>query len=376
MYLSNRFRNIAPSGTVAFTALIRELRAAGRDVIDLAVGEPDFAVDDPVIEVTCTALKRGRTRYGPVAGDPILRNRLSEQFEGYGPGNIAVTNGAKQGLYEIFRVICDEGREVVIPTPCWVSFAHQVRLAGGVPVAVPTVKHQLDLAAIESAVSDRTVAILVNSPNNPTGAVYDRTALACIADLCRQHDLWMISDEAYAFFSYGSKACVSPFVFPEIRSRLMVVRSFSKTYAMTGFRIGYIAAPEEVVARLITLQGHLTGNVCTFAQEGALRALEISEDVLENRRLAFQTRRDTALKLCSGLFDTIEPAGAFYLFPSIEAHRDRFKDDEAFARHLLEAANVAVVPGTFFGAPGHIRLSFAAGSERFAEGMARIRGVL
>ena len=376
MHLSTKLDKIAPSGTVAFTALIRELRAAGRDVIDLAVGEPDFAVDAPVVEASCTALQAGRTRYGPVAGDPALRTRLAEAFEGYGPDNVIVTNGAKQGLFEIFQVICDEGREVIIPTPCWVSFTHQVRLAGGVPVSVPTRDHQLDLAAIEEAITDRTAAILINSPNNPTGAVYDRTALARIVDLCRQNDLWLISDEAYAFFNYGSEAFVSPFVFPAIRSRLMVVRSFSKTYAMTGFRIGYVAAPEEVIARLITLQGHLTGNVCTFAQEGALRALELPADILEKRRLAFQERRDLALSLCSGLFDPIEPEGAFYLFPGIAAYRDRFSDDRALARHLLEAANVAVVPGTFFGAPGHIRLSFAAGAERLAEGMARIRRVL
>ena len=376
MHLSTKIDRITPSGTVAFTALIRDLRASGRDVIDLAVGEPDFDVDGPVVEATRRALRDGRTRYGPVAGNPDLRERLSEQFEGCGPDNIIVTNGAKQGLFETFQVVCDEGREVIVPTPCWVSFTHQVRLAGGVPVKVPTVHHQLDAAAIENAVTDRTAAVLVNSPNNPTGAVYDPGALARIAELCREKDLWLISDEAYAFFVYGSNEFVSPYVFPEIRSRLIVVRSFSKTFAMTGFRVGYVAAPEAVITRLTTLQGHVTGNVCTFAQEGALQALELSDDFLERRRAAYQERRDLAVSLCGGLFDLVEPAGAFYLFPDTARHRNRFEDDQALARHLLETANVAVVPGAFFGAPGHIRLSFAAGAERFAEGMARIRGVL
>lgn len=376
MYLSNKLNNITPSGTVAFTALIRELRAKGRDVVDLAVGEPDFAVDLPVIEATRRALQDGRTRYGPVAGEPALRERLAAEFKGSGVGNIIVTNGAKQGLFEVFQTIGDPGKEVIIPTPCWVSFTHQVRLAGAVPVTVPTADHQLDLAAIERAITGRTVAILVNSPNNPTGAVYDQTSLARVAELCRKNDLWLISDEAYASFVYGSTAFVSPYVFKEHRSRLIVVRSFSKTFAMTGFRVGYVVAPEKIITRLITLQGHLSGNVCSFAQEGALRALDLPTDLLEERRAAYQERRNQAVPLCSDLFDLVPPNGAFYLFPDMARYRTRFGDDERLARHLLQAANVAVVPGAFFGAPGHIRLSFAARAERFAEGMARIKEAL
>lgn len=239
MYISDKLKNLIPSGTVAFTALIQELRDEGRDVIDLAVGEPDFAVDPPVMDATRQALDNGYTRYGPVAGLPALRDKLSAEFEGYGSQNIIVTNGAKQGLFELFQVICDAGREVIIPTPCWVSFEHQVKLAGGVPVMVPTERHQLNVDAIAQAVSDQTVAILVNSPNNPTGAVYDSDSLRRIADICRRNDLWLISDEAYAAFVYGEKPFFSPFAFPDIRPRLIVVRSFSKTFAMTGFRVGY-----------------------------------------------------------------------------------------------------------------------------------------
>ena len=361
---------------MAFTTLIQELRAAGRDVIDLAVGEPDFAVDLPVLEATRQALDNGYTRYGPVAGLPALRDNLAAEFEGYGSENIIVTNGAKQGLFEIFQVICDVGREVIIPTPCWVSFEHQVTLAGGVPVLVPTKRHQLDVDAIARAVSDRTVAILVNSPNNPTGAVYDSESLRRIAEICRRNDLWLISDEAYASFVYGEQPFCSPFAFPDIRPQLIVVRSFSKTYGMTGFRVGYVAAPEEMIARLTTIQGHLTGNVCSFAQHGALSAAKVSPETLELRRQQYEARRDLAMDLCRDIFDVIEPDGAFYLFPNTARYQKRFEDSLELARYLLEKANVAVVPGEFFGAPGHIRISFATSVDRLTIGLNRIKDLL
>jgi aspartate aminotransferase len=376
MYLSEKFKDIIPSGTTLFTTLIKDLRDAGRDVVDLAVGEPDFAVDPPVVDATRQALENGATRYGPIAGLPDLREKLAREFEGYRSHNIIVTNGAKQGLFEIFQIICGEGREVIVPTPCWVSFEHQIRVAGGVPIFVKTVQHQLDVDALAKAITPRTAAILVNSPNNPTGAVYTRTDLMRVAELCRQNDLWLVSDEAYAGFVYGARTLVSPFCFPEIRPQLMVVRSFSKTYAMTGFRIGYVAAPEELIARLTTLQSHLTGNVCSFAQHGALRAASISEPILAQRRSDFEGRRNLAVALCKELFDLIEPEGAFYLFPRIDRYRTRFADDRELARYLLEKANVAVVPGAFFGAPGHLRISFAASSDRLIEAFARLKDVL
>ena len=376
MYISKLFNNITPSGTVAFTSLIQALREEGRDVIDLAVGEPEFAVDRPIVDATCQALQKGQTRYGPVSGLPALRERLAAKFGGCGSQNIIITNGAKQGLYEIFQVICGEGREVILPTPCWVSFNHQIRMSGGVPVSVPTLENQLDIQRIADAINDRTAAILINSPNNPTGAVYDRAAIADIVELCLRNDLWLISDEAYADFVYGNNPAISPFVFPAIRPQLLIVRSFSKTYAMTGFRIGYVVAPEEIVQRLSTLQGHMTGNVCTFAQYGALCATEISRETREQRRLGYEKRRDCAVSLCRDLFDVIEPGGAFYLFPSLERYSARYGDDREFSRYVLKEANVAVVPGTFFGAPGHIRLSFATSTERLTQGFARLKEVL
>ena len=376
MYLSDKFNYIKPSGTVAFTSLLQKLRQEGQDVIDLAVGEPDFAVDHTIITATAQALNEGHTRYGPVAGLPALKKRLAAEFNGYGPNNIIISNGAKQGLYQIFQAICDPGREVIVPAPCWVSFEHQIKLAGGSPVLVQTVQHQLDVEALARAVTDRTVAILINSPNNPTRAVYNHTMIARVVDLCLQNDLWLISDEAYASFVYRPQVLVSPFEFPEIRSRLMVVRSFSKTYAMTGYRVGYVAASEEMIARMTTLQGHISGNICTFAQYGALSAQDQSPEILKKRRILFEERRDLAVALCNKIFDLIAPAGAFYLFPDINRYLDRFEDDQDFARYLLENANVAVIPGAFFGAPGHVRISFAASTERLIQGFARIEDVL
>jgi aspartate aminotransferase len=197
-----------------------------------------------------------------------------------------------------------------------------------------------------------------------------------MVEVCRQKDLWLISDEAYCAFVYDPKRFISPFAFPEIRPQLMVVRSFSKTYAMTGFRIGYVVAPEEVIVRLTTLQGHLTGNVCSFAQQGALQAMRTSRAILEERRTAYERRCGLAVQLCRASFDLIDPQGAFYLFPRIDRYQERFADDGDFARYLLEKANVAVVPGKFFGTPGHIRISFATSDDRLRQGFAQMRDVL
>ena len=376
MYLSNKYNKIAPSGTVAFTTLIGELRKAGNDVVDLAVGEPEFAVDAPILDATCQALNNGKFRYGPVAGLPELRERLAREFDGWEDRNLIITNGAKQGLYEVFQVVCGEDREIIVPAPCWVSFEHQIRLAGGVPILVDTKQHQLDVDAMAQAITPRTAAILINSPNNPTGAVYDRRDIARVVEVCRQKGLWLISDEAYSAFVYGHNSFTSPFAFPEIRSQLIVVRSFSKTYAMTGFRIGYVAAPEEVITRLTTLQGHLTGNVCSFAQYGALQATRLSAKIIEKRRTVYDARCSLAVQLCREIFDLIEPQGAFYLFPRIDRYQDRFADDRDLAHFLLEKANVAVVPGKFFGASGHVRISFATSDERLRQGFAQMKDIL
>jgi len=376
MKLSDKINSIAGSKTVAFTTLIQQLRREGRKIIDLAVGEPQFDAPAPVIDATKNALDAQKTRYGPVNGITELRTLLTAQFSGYKSENILVTNGSKQALFMIFQVICDPADEVIVPAPYWVSFIEQIKLAGGRPVAVATQNHQLDCAAIERAVTPRTKAILINSPNNPSGAVYPMADLQKIARLADDRNLFIIADEAYQAFVYDGKAHESMFGIEPVRKRVIVTRSFSKSYSMTGFRIGYIAAPQEVIAALSKIQSHLSGNVCTFAQYGALAALSLDDRLLSNRTAELQQKRDAAYQTVSALFDCIKPQGAFYLFPDVSGALKKNETSQALAERLLKQAGVAVVAGEAFGMAGHLRLSFAVSDENLRHGLERIAEVL
>jgi aspartate aminotransferase len=376
MNLSKRIQSIEGSKTARFIPLIADLRRQGRSVISLAIGEPEFDTPAVVIDATKKALDRQETRYGNMAGIMDLRGALAERFEGCSDEHIVIFNGSKQALYAIFQTICDPGAEVIIPVPCWVSFAEQVRLAGGRPVFVATRDHQLDVDAIAAAIGADTRAILINSPNNPTGAVYPQADLARIARLAADHDLFLVADEAYEFFVYDQRPCPSLFDLASARPRLIVTRSFSKHFAMTGFRVGYAVAPKAVAAAMVRLHSHLTGNVCTFAQYGALAALGMDDELLIRRRNALQHRRDLSFTQLSDLFPCILPQGAFYLFPDISAHLRPGETSTDFAARLLEKAGVAVVPGEDFGMDGHVRICFAAPEDQLIEAFKRIREVL
>ena len=376
MKLSNRVQSIEESKTARFIPLLEALKRQGRSVISLAIGEPADDTPAPVIEATKRALDRQETRYGATAGLDALRKVLAGRFEGCGVENIVIFNGSKQALYTIFQAICDPGDQVIIPLPCWVSFAEQVKLAGGQPVFIPTDNHQLDVDAIAAAIGARTRAILINSPNNPTGAVYPEAALEKMARLAVAHDLFLVADEAYDFFVYDQSRCPSLYDWTAIRERLIVTRSFSKQFAMTGFRVGYAAAPLSVAAALIRIQSHLSGNVCTFAQRGALAALEMHPERLIQRRADLLRKRDLAFDQVSKLFSCIRPQGAFYLFPDISAHLRKNERSADFAARILETAGVAVVPGEDFGMDGHIRICFAAPDDQLLEAFQRIREVL
>ncbi len=376
MKLSDKINAIAGSQTVAFTALIQQLRAEGRQIIDLAVGEPQFDTPAAIIDATQNALAAQKTRYSPVKGLSELRTQLAAQFEGCDIDNILITNGSKQALYMIFQTICNPADEVIIPVPFWVSFVEQVKLAGGRPVPMATQRHQLDVDAIEQAVSPRTKAILINSPNNPSGAVYPMEDLHKIARLAADHDLFIVADEAYKAFVYDEVVYTSMFDIEAARNRLIVTRSFSKSYSMTGFRIGYVAAPADVIDALSKLQSHLTGNVCTFAQYGALAALQLDQDLLAARRSELQQKRDTAFERVSKWFDCIQPQGAFYLFPDVSTALKNDKTSEALARRILKEAGVAVVAGEAFGMAKHLRISFAVSDENLQNGLKQIAEVL
>jgi len=376
MKLSDRIGQIEPSGTVHFTRLIQQLRSQGRDIIDLAVGEPPYDTSGKVIEATQQALAAGNTKYSPAAGLPELKSRLAQQFDGYDECNIIVSNGSKQCLYAIFQVICNPLDEVIIPRPYWVSFPEQVKLAGGRPVLVDTCDHQLDCEKIERAITPKTRAILVNSPNNPTGAVYPAEDLAALAKIALERDLYLISDEAYRLFVYDKVKSASLFDIEDIRHLLITTRSFSKNYAMTGFRVGYIAAPQEFIQAVAGLQSHMTGNVCTFAQHGALAALDMDARDLEGWRADMEHKRDYAYRRALELFDCVKPRGAFYLFPNVRHHLKGGLTSAAFAGRLLENSGVAVVPGEVFGMGGHIRISYAASQERLESGFKKIAEAL
>jgi aspartate aminotransferase len=374
--LSKRIQGVEGSKTARFIPLMAALRQKGRQVISLAIGEPEFDTPDPVIEATKQALDRQQTRYSEIPGLAALREALADHFEGCRAENIVIFNGSKQALYTIFQTICDPGDQVILPVPCWVSFTEQVRLAGGQPVLVPTRDHQLDIAAIAAAITDRTRAILINSPNNPTGAVYPRRDLEQIARLAVEHDLILVADEAYDFFVYDHLPCVSLFDFTQIRDRLIVTRSFSKHYAMTGFRLGYAVAPKAMAEAMVRLHSHTTGNVCTFAQYGALAALSMDDGLLIRRRAELQQKRDLAVEMIADLFPCIRPQGAFYLFPDISAHLQAGETSGDFAARILEQTGVAVVPGEDFGMDGHVRICFAAPQAQLLEALKRIREVL
>ena len=376
MKLSDRINRIEPSGTVRFTQLIQQLRGQGKDIIDLAVGEPPYDTPATVIEATRLALDAGQTKYSPAAGLPELKSLLARQFDGYDQRNIIISNGSKQCLYAMFQAICNPMDEVIIPRPYWVSFPQQVKLAGGCPVFVDTDSHQLDCEQIERAITPKTRAILINSPNNPTGAVYSAEELAGVANIALVHNLYLISDEAYNLFIYDGLKATSLFDFEDIRDRLIITRSFSKNYGMTGFRIGYIAASHEFIRAVTALQSHMTGNVYTFGQHGALAALAMNDSVLEGWPADMEDKRDYAYRRAAELFECVKPRGAFYLFPDVSRHLNNGTTSVEFCERILENCGVAVVPGEVFGMAGHIRISYAVSKDNLVSGIDKIAEAL
>jgi len=373
--LSERIRQISASRTIRLSSVIDGLRKKGHDIINLGIGEPDESPPPDVLSQTAAAVTGGETRYGPVSGIPELREAVAGRFDSYGDENIIVTNGSKQALYIALQVLCSPGDEVIIPRPCWVSFCEQIRLAGAIPVLVDTVAHQLDCNAIERAINSRTKAIIINSPNNPTGAVYPREDLRKIADLAQAHDLYLISDEAYEAFVYDGLTYTSLFDFPHIRERLIVAGSFSKTYCMTGFRIGYAVAPEHIISAMSRLQSHLAGNVCTFVQHGALAATQLDPSGFDRWRDALQKKRDLTLEMLKEL-PCHTPRGAFYVFPDITCCLKNGEGAEGLAAEILQRVRVAVTPGEAFGGNGHIRICYAIEEKRLVQGLERLTQII
>lgn len=383
MRVSSRARAVAESRTLRLSAEAQRLRAEGVDVISLLEGEPDLPVPEAVLRATREALSAGRTRYSASAGLPELRAAICRKLKDENgvtaaPENIVVTNGAKQAVYEVLQALCEPGDEVLIPAPCWVTFPEAVKLAGAVPVLVPTgADHQLDLAALEAAAGPKTRAIILNTPNNPTGAVYPESALRAVAALAERRGLTIVADEAYEALVYDGARPISIASLDTMSARMVTIQTFSKSFAMTGFRVGYLAGPSEVVEAVARIHGHVTGNVCTFAQHGALAALGLGDAHRSSWRAAHQKRRDVAFELGAKLFACSKPQGGLFLFADARRHLGgRFADSEALAAHLLKAAKVAVMPGSAFGREGFLRLSFSAPEATLREAFARLEGAL
>jgi len=384
MRLSSRAQGVAESATLRLSLEAARLRESGVEVLSMLEGEPDLPVPQPVIKATEDALRAGRTRYSASTGLAELKAAIVEKLRvvngiAAAPESLIVTNGAKHAIYEALQALCDPGDEVLIPSPCWVTFPEAVKLAGATPVPVDTdAAHQLDLEALEEAVTSNTRAIILNTPNNPTGAVYSETSLRALLALAIRHDLTVISDEAYEGLVYdGARAVSFASLSAEALARTVTVQTFSKSFAMTGYRVGFMAAPPDFIKGAAGIHSHLTGNVCTFAQAGAAAALQLGAAHRDAWRAAHQERRDLAFELGAKLFACSKPQGGLFLFADARKRLGgRHADSAALAKHLLDAARVAVVPGSAFGREGFLRLSFSSPPDVLREGFARIARAL
>jgi len=386
--LSSRMDRIGESATLKVTRRAAELKARGIRLADFGAGEPDFASPAPAVEAARQALACGFTKYTPGSGTPELREAVAASWrERYGaPWSAAqsvITVGGKAALFELALAVFDEGQEVVVPTPCWVSFPEQIRFAGAVPVGVPTSGEdgfRVHAEAVAAAVTRRTRAILINSPSNPTGGVVEAADLREIVRFAAERGLLVIADETYERFVYdGARHASAATLAAEFPETVVLVSSFSKTYAMTGWRIGYVFGPPAVIGAIEQVQSHATSNPTSFAMVGALAALQKAEDSIGPMIAAYQERRDFLIPRLAALpgFECRPPAGSFYAFPRVAgAYRPGRQGSSAFAEFLLEEAQVAVVPGEAFGSDEHIRLSFACSLDTLAEGLERMATVL
>ena len=388
--ISSLLASLEPSATLAVDAQAKALRASGQPVIGFGAGEPDFPTPAHVVEAAVAACRDpAMHKYTPSAGLPALRAAVCavtarDSGLAISPDQVLVTNGAKHAVFMALMTLLDHGDEVLVPAPYWTTYPEVVRVVGGVPVTVETSagqNHRATVEDLEGARTARTRALIFNSPCNPTGAVYPTDEVAAIGRWAAEHDVWVITDEIYGHLVFGDAVQVSmPAVVPELQDRCVVVNGVSKTYAMTGWRIGWLAGPTDVVAAAGTLQSQVTSNISNVAQAAALAALTGDLSAAREMRTAFDRRR-TAMAAQLNAIDGVScvlPDGAFYCFPDVtgllgQRHAGRAaRTTSELAGHLLDEALVAVVPGEAFGAPGHLRLSCALADEDLHEGLARL----
>lgn len=383
--LANRVKTLSPSSTLAITAKANELKAQGIDVIGLGAGEPDFNTPENILQAAKDSMDKGLTKYTPAGGLPALKQAVIAKLQRdnnltYQPNEVIIGVGAKHILYTLFQVILNDGDEVIVPIPYWVSYPEQVKLAGGVPVYIEgTAEQNYKITAdqLRSAITDKTKAVIVNSPSNPSGMIYSREELAELAAVAEEKNILIVSDEIYEKLVYNGVEHFSIAELSEsIKARTIVVNGVAKSHSMTGWRIGYAAGDASIINAMTDLASHSTSNATTTAQYATIEAYNGPQDTVETMRQAFESRLEAIYpQLCAiPGFKVLKPQGAFYLLPDVSeaAAKTGFESVDAFASALLTEANVAVIPGSGFGAPATIRLSYATSLDLLEEAVRRI----
>lgn len=392
MKLSVRAKSIGASLTLALDAKTKALIKEGVDVISFGVGEPDFDTPDHIKEAAIEAIDAGFTKYTPASGIPELREAICSKFKKdnnleYKPSQILVSCGAKHSIYNAVQVLCDDGDEVIVPAPYWVSYPEMVNLAGGKPVILPTsieTGFKITAKQLEESLTPKTSLLILNTPSNPTGAIYTREELEEIADVCVKHNIAVISDEIYEKLIYEGEHVSFASISPQVKDITITVNGVSKAYSMTGWRIGYAAGPGDVIEAMGNLQSHSTSNATSISQKAALAGLLGPQEPLEAMRIEFNKRRDYMVSRLNDMpgVKCLTPPGAFYVYPDVSAIIGRklagqtVTNDSVLADILLEDARIAVVPGAAFGTEGNLRFSYATSMGKIEEGLDRLEEIL
>lgn len=395
MTISERVKNINPSQTLAITAQALKMKREGKKVISFAAGEPDFDTPENIREEAISAIREGFSHYTASSGIIELKEAVIEKLKKdnrveYKPSEIIISTGAKQCLFNTILTICDPGDEVLLPTPCWVSYTEQIKFAGAVPIFINTYQEEdfkLSASQVEEKITSRTKLLILNSPNNPTGAVYEPEELKRIAQLLTKYNIYCICDEIYEKLIYDNAKHLSmASLSDEIKERIITINGVSKSYAMTGWRIGYAAGPEEIIKGMSKIQGHSTSNPNSIAQKASVEALNGKQDAIEEMRKAFDERRKYMVKRLNEIegISCLTPAGAFYAFPNvskilergIEYNGKKISNSFGLSNFILKEAEVALIPGSAFEAEGYLRLSYSTSLVDIKEGLDRIEKIL
>jgi len=395
MTISDRVRNINPSQTLAITAQALKMKREGRKVISFAAGEPDFDTPENIREEAISAIREGFTHYTTSSGIIELKEAIIEKLKKdnnveYKTSEIIVSNGAKQCLFNAILTLCNPGDEVLLPIPCWVSYTEQIKFAQAIPVFIETKQEdtfKLSAAQVEEKISPRTRLLMLNSPNNPTGAVYEPEELKKIAQLLLKYDIYCLCDEIYEKLIYDNAEHLTiASLSKEIKEKIIIINGVSKSYAMTGWRIGYAAGPEEIISGMSKIQGHSTSNPNSIAQKASVEALRGRQDTIEAMRKSFDERRKYMVDRLNKIegVSCIVPSGAFYAFPNvtkilekgIEYNGKKIDNSFGLSNFILQEAEVALIPGSAFEAEGYLRLSYATSLDDIKEGLDRIEKIL